>query len=91
MVQGQPITGQIRKFSSGYTGAPEYNDDQFEGIVAQRNVYVHQTLKDVNLDYNIARQQTSMDDKLNIVRICMTGGPCAGKTTAIAEIKQELT
>ena len=56
MVQGQPMTGQIRKFSSGYTGAPEYNDDLFEGIVAQKNVYVHQTLKDVNLDYNIARQ-----------------------------------
>ena len=32
-----------------------------------------------------------MDEKLNIVRICLTGGPCAGKTTAIAEIKQELT
>ena len=26
----------------------------------------------------------------NIVRICLTGGPCAGKTTAIAEIKQDL-
>lgn len=31
------------------------------------------------------------DDKFNIVRICITGGPCAGKTTAIAEIKNELT
>jgi predicted ATPase len=28
-----------------------------------------------------------LDDKCNIVRICLTGGPCAGKTTAIASIK----
>ena len=27
----------------------------------------------------------------NIVRICLTGGPCAGKTTVIAELKQTLT
>lgn len=33
----------------------------------------------------------SMDEKFNIVRICLTGGPCAGKTTAIASIKQDLT
>jgi len=25
------------------------------------------------------------------VRICLTGGPCAGKTTALADIKQDLT
>ena len=27
----------------------------------------------------------------HIFRICLTGGPCAGKTTAIASIKQDLT
>ena len=26
-------------------------------------------------------------DKGQIVKICLTGGPCAGKTTAIASIK----
>jgi predicted ATPase len=27
----------------------------------------------------------------NIVRVLMTGGPCAGKTTAIADVKADLT
>mmetsp|Transcript_18825 Transcript_18825/g.32156 ORF Transcript_18825/g.32156 Transcript_18825/m.32156 type:complete len:249 (+) Transcript_18825:506-1252(+) len=29
-------------------------------------------------------------ERSNVVRICLTGGPCAGKTTAIASIKQDL-
>lgn len=35
------------------------------------------------------RKQTEMNSS-SIVRICLTGGPCAGKTTAIADIKQDL-
>ena len=42
-------------------------------------------------DRNLQRQQTIPEDKYNIVRICITGGPCAGKTTAMADIKQDLT
>ena len=30
-------------------------------------------------------------DRENIARICITGGHCGGKTTAIAAIKQDLT
>ena len=26
------------------------------------------------------------DDQIPITRICVTGGPCAGKTTALAEL-----
>lgn len=26
------------------------------------------------------------DDQIPITRICLTGGPCAGKTTALAEL-----
>lgn len=43
-------------------------------------------------------QDTSMDQpkalssaKAPIYRICLTGGPCAGKTTALATISQNLT
>lgn len=70
---------------------PTDQDDDMLNSLAQRNVYIHQQLQNVNLDYHITKQQSLTDDKLNIVRICITGGPCAGKTTAIAEIKQELT
>ena len=31
------------------------------------------------------------DDKVNVTRILLTGGPCAGKTTAMAAISQDLT
>ena len=31
------------------------------------------------------------DDKVNVTRILLTGGPCAGKTTALAAIQQDLT
>jgi len=31
------------------------------------------------------------DDKISITRILLTGGPCAGKTTAMAAISQDLT
>ena len=32
------------------------------------------------------RARTTSDDRINITRIVLTGGPCAGKTTAIASI-----
>ena len=31
------------------------------------------------------------DDRINVTRILLTGGPCAGKTTALAAISQDLT
>mmetsp|Transcript_13819 Transcript_13819/g.17494 ORF Transcript_13819/g.17494 Transcript_13819/m.17494 type:complete len:171 (+) Transcript_13819:427-939(+) len=31
------------------------------------------------------------DDRVNVTRILLTGGPCAGKTTALAAISQDLT
>jgi len=31
------------------------------------------------------------DDKINLTRILLTGGPCAGKSTALAAISQDLT
>ena len=31
------------------------------------------------------------DDKVNVTRILLTGGPCAGKTSALAAISQDLT
>ena len=37
------------------------------------------------------RDRTRSDDRINITRILLTGGPCAGKTTAIASIAQDLT
>jgi putative protein kinase ArgK-like GTPase of G3E family len=43
----------------------------------------------LNPPINLARRHTDVFSQ-NIVRICLTGGPCAGKTTAIADIKQDL-
>ena len=37
------------------------------------------------------RQRMLSDDRVNITRILLTGGPCAGKTTAMAAITQDLT
>ena len=38
------------------------------------------------------RRTASLSDKhVNITRILLTGGPCAGKTTALAAISQDLT
>lgn len=31
------------------------------------------------------------NSKYPIIRICLTGGPCAGKTTALASLNQVLT
>ena len=31
------------------------------------------------------------ENRTNITRICLTGGPCAGKTTAMAELKSDLS
>ena len=31
------------------------------------------------------------DDKVNVTRILLTGGPCGGKTSALAAIKSDLT
>jgi signal recognition particle GTPase len=37
------------------------------------------------------RQSRISDTRVNITRILLTGGPCAGKTTALAAISQDLT
>ena len=54
--------------------------------IGNKNEYFHRKQSNVNFDFHLNRQ-LSMSDKHNIVRICLTGGPCAGKTTAIASIK----
>jgi len=51
----------------------------------------HNNVDNVNLrpPLNLQRRHTEIGMS-NLVRICLTGGPCAGKTTAIADIKQDL-
>jgi nucleoside-triphosphatase THEP1 len=44
----------------------------------------------LNPPLNLVRRNTDIGSA-NIVRILLTGGPCAGKTTAIADITQDLT
>ena len=44
----------------------------------------------IPLRTNSIRRRLS-DDKINLTRILLTGGPCAGKSTAIAAISQDLT
>ena len=44
-------------------------------------------MRDQTLDHPKAMKKS----KHPIIRICLTGGPCAGKTTALATLNQVLT
>jgi len=44
-------------------------------------------MQDTTLDHPKAMKKS----KHPIIRICLTGGPCAGKTTALATLNQVLT
>jgi len=66
--------------------AKQRSDPLDEDEVPKRR---HSANMNASMEYNLNRHHG--DDRYNIVRICLTGGPCAGKTTAIASIKQELT
>lgn len=57
-----------------------------------KNEYIFQTNSNININppINQFRRLTEYAQQ-SIVRILMTGGPCAGKTTAIADVKQDLT
>jgi hypothetical protein len=44
-------------------------------------------MKDDSLDHS----KVLSDSKHPITRICLTGGPCAGKTTALATLSTVLT
>lgn len=70
---------------------PEDDDDIFGRDHPEKNFYIHRHHENVNLNPPVNYQRKHTYDKSNIVRICLTGGPCAGKTTAIASIKQDLT
>lgn len=65
-------------------------DDPFARTV--ENHYQHRYVENVNLQppLNLIRRNTE-NGGANLVRILLTGGPCAGKTTAIADITQDLT
>lgn len=56
-------------------------------------VYVGRQQDNINLNppINYHNYRSKTYNNSNIVRIVLTGGPCAGKTTAIASIKQDLT
>lgn len=65
-------------------------DDPFHRNV--QNVYQHRHIENVNLQppLNLIRRNTDAAGA-SLVRILLTGGPCAGKTTAIADVTQDLT
>lgn len=48
---------------------------------------MHRRMKDDTLDHS----KVLSDSKHPITRICLTGGPCAGKTTALATLSTVLT
>jgi signal recognition particle GTPase len=48
---------------------------------------LHKRMKDDSLDHS----KVLSDSKHPITRICLTGGPCAGKTTALATLSTVLT
>ena len=63
--------------------------DHLSDLAADKNVVYHRGTMNPNFQYSVNNQER--DERSNISRICLTGGPCAGKTTAIAAIKQDLT
>lgn len=68
-------------------GVIDDDDEPFRRQV-DRLEYEHRITDNPNLAPNLQLQRRYTDiGHANIVRICLTGGPCAGKTTAIAEIK----
>lgn len=54
-------------------------------------MYIHSQNTNLNLNPPVHYNKQDNQNTVNIIRICITGGPCAGKTTAIAAIKQDLT
>ena len=62
--------------------------DQLEGLVSRQS----QTLKQYEAALAELRSQTDSAESARPVlyRIVLTGGPCAGKTTALADIKARL-
>lgn len=42
-------------------------------------------------DHTLDHPKAMKKSKYPIIRICLTGGPCAGKTTALATLNQVLT
>ena len=55
-------------------------------------VYYHRKTTNPNLEYAVnSRNKNDDTEGTHIYCICLTGGPCAGKTTAIASVKQDLT
>ena len=45
----------------------------------------------IPLRQNNLRNRRIDDDRISLTRILLTGGPCAGKSTAMAAISQDLT
>jgi len=73
-------------------------NDQMKKLAAEKGVmrtssYISrgsmhsQRMKDLTLDH----PKVLSKSKHPIIRICLTGGPCAGKTTALATLNQVLT
>ena len=88
MMQPQQVG---RRMSSHYE---EYLDNVSDAADRNRKyltatntalVYYHRGTTNTNFEYNI--NSNKREKPSNISRICLTGGPCAGKTTAIAAIK----
>ena len=65
---------------------PENTDEPKKGITITKKVSIDANSRSKSME----RKQTLTNYGRNIVRICLTGGPCAGKTTILAELKQNL-
>lgn len=73
-------------------GADDEFGDPFDRHKNVKTEFIHRPVENVNLNppLNLVRRNTDIGSA-NIIRILLTGGPCAGKTTAVADITQDLT
>jgi putative protein kinase ArgK-like GTPase of G3E family len=78
-LEGDSVLNEI-----GNALKPENTDESRKGIAKKVSIDANSRSK------SMERKQTLTNYGRNIVRICLTGGPCAGKTTILAELKQNL-
>lgn len=86
----EPIRGRSRSFASQDEIELMANKVSGANSISRKLVsHISNPLQPQNT--NRPRASTLADDKVNVTRILLTGGPCAGKTTALAAIKADLT
>lgn len=88
------VNSETETTSSGRAGGAKEEIAKAEGVLRSNSSYVSlsgnqlmtKRMKDDTLDHS----KVLSESKHPITRVCLTGGPCAGKTTALATLSTVL-